>query len=206
MGRRSRADYSHNRVACADIRYVTAHTDACDPDTADFRQHRSRPRSTRTNTSGIVLVVLPLTEIYSIVHVQSTVLHCASLVIGRAYLLVRAVSSTVVVRAYVCWLADKSEQTSTEPSADPCRFMALPRNMTKPRRSAGPAVKYRTCDHCRSTFYFTDLEAHFAGHCPPATTDWPHAHVHDRRLFSYAKLYAKGGYLSNFFFLWGGGV
>ncbi|XP_025424220.1 spermatogenesis-associated protein 5-like isoform X3 [Sipha flava] len=63
--------------------------------------------------------------------------------------------------------------------------------MTKPRRSTGPAVKYRSCDACRSTMYFTDLEAHFSGPCPPTPGRWTHAHVNDRRLYSFAKLYTK---------------
>lgn len=66
--------------------------------------------------------------------------------------------------------------------------------MTKPRRSVGPAVKYRTCDACNSTLYFTDLETHFADHCPPSLSNWTQAFVKDLCLYSYAKLYTKGRY------------
>jgi len=64
--------------------------------------------------------------------------------------------------------------------------------MTKPRRSVGPAIKYRTCDACNSTLYFTDLETHFTGHCPPSSSNWTQAFVKDLCLYSYAKLYTKG--------------
>lgn len=64
--------------------------------------------------------------------------------------------------------------------------------MTKPRRSAGPTVKYRTCDACRSTLYFADLETHFAGHCPPSPENWSQAYVSESRLHAYARLYTKG--------------
>lgn len=65
--------------------------------------------------------------------------------------------------------------------------------MVKPRRSIGPTVKYRTCDTCKSTLYFTDLENHFSDdRCPPSADKWCQAYVNDRRLHSYAKPYAKG--------------
>ncbi|XP_050423039.1 ribosome biogenesis protein SPATA5 [Adelges cooleyi] len=63
--------------------------------------------------------------------------------------------------------------------------------MAKPRRSTGPAFKYRTCDVCQSTLYFTDLEGHFSDHCPPAAENWPHAYVQRNRLYSFAKQHAK---------------
>lgn len=65
--------------------------------------------------------------------------------------------------------------------------------MTKPRRSAGPTVKYRTCDACQSTLYFTDLESHFSGSCPPAADGcWTLPYVRDGRLHSFARPYTKG--------------
>ncbi|XP_050542407.1 ribosome biogenesis protein SPATA5-like [Daktulosphaira vitifoliae] len=63
--------------------------------------------------------------------------------------------------------------------------------MTKPRRSTGPAIKYRTCDTCHSTLYFSDMETHFSGQCPPLTENWSQAYVHDHKLFSYAQLHTK---------------
>lgn len=65
--------------------------------------------------------------------------------------------------------------------------------MTKPRRSAGPTIKYRTCDACQSTLYFTDLESHFSGSCPPAADGcWTLPYVRDGRLHSFARPYTKG--------------
>jgi len=100
----------------------------------------------------------------------------------------------------ICFVRDLNLKTNVHSSGDSIVFF-LPQlpttnrrrlEMTKPRRSTGPAFKYHTCDTCMSTLYLTDLETHFTDHCPPSTSNWTQAFVNDHCLYSYAKLYTKG--------------